>query len=196
MQYYRPRLPPSERSNPIFLLVDGHKSRINYSAAAILKIFNIDLLVFPGHCSHVIQPFDVAVASPLKAAYKSELLRYNIDKTFLIIKIILRSAKEIRIMVLESLLRVMEIAFTVSNITSEFEKSGIAPLDRNIPLDNQFTMNDSIFGCKENPINNYWLNEDIDSLKSLFLLDKKKEVSNDDIPNLNTVKDLDNLTSK
>lgn len=37
-----------------------------------------------------------------------------------------------------------------------------------LPLDNKFDMNESVFSCKENPINNCWPNEDIDSLKNLF----------------------------
>lgn len=87
IQYYRLILPPSLRSMPILLLVDGHKSRISYSGVAILKIFDIDFFVFPGHCLHVLQPFDAAVFSFLKTVYKSELLRCNIDKMFLVFKI-------------------------------------------------------------------------------------------------------------
>lgn len=39
-----------------------------------LKCFDIELLIFPGHCSHVMQPFDVTLASPLKSLYKFALV--------------------------------------------------------------------------------------------------------------------------
>ena len=63
VQIYRLSLPPQLRDRPILLIVDGHASRMNFDAAYILHIFNIDCLVLPGHCSHVLQPFDVNMAS-------------------------------------------------------------------------------------------------------------------------------------
>ncbi len=44
---------------------------------------NIYLLFLPPHCSHVLQPLDLSVFSPLKAAYRRELsnLIYQADDT-------------------------------------------------------------------------------------------------------------------
>lgn len=43
----------------------------------IFNIFIIDLLVLPGHCTHILQPFDVAVAGPLKTYLKIELSKID-----------------------------------------------------------------------------------------------------------------------
>lgn len=43
----------------------------------IFNIFIIDLLVLPGHCTHIPQPFDVAVAGPLKTYLKIELSKID-----------------------------------------------------------------------------------------------------------------------
>lgn len=76
---YRLTLDPSIRNERMLLLVDGHLSRLNYLASIILTIFGIDLLVFPGHCSHLLQLFDVAVAGPLKVEFKKSLLNCDFE---------------------------------------------------------------------------------------------------------------------
>lgn len=67
LQLYRLKLSPDIRDEPILLILDGHGSRINYTAALVFYIFNVDVLIFPGHTSHVLQPFDVSLAAPLKS---------------------------------------------------------------------------------------------------------------------------------
>jgi hypothetical protein len=32
-------------------------------------LFDVDLLILPSHCTHVIQTFNLSVASPLKASF-------------------------------------------------------------------------------------------------------------------------------
>ena len=76
---YRLSLPSNIRNQRILLIVDGHKSRANYFIARLFDIYGIDILVFPGHTSHLLQPFDVSIASPLKTAYQRRLSRNNLD---------------------------------------------------------------------------------------------------------------------
>jgi hypothetical protein len=75
MSENRMTLPPEIREEQIMLIVDDHKSRLNYEAAMIFAMSEIDALVLPAHSSHLLQIFDVAVASPLKVAFKQELDR-------------------------------------------------------------------------------------------------------------------------
>ncbi len=57
---------------PVILFVDGHTSRHDPFGLRLLNQFNVICIVFPAHCTHVIQPFDVCLGSPLKAYYIQE----------------------------------------------------------------------------------------------------------------------------
>jgi hypothetical protein len=39
----------------------------------IFYLFNVNILVIPGHTTHVLQPFDVGIAAPLKTEFKQQL---------------------------------------------------------------------------------------------------------------------------
>lgn len=58
---------------PVFLFVDGHLSRLDPFGMRALSRFNIICIVFPAHSSHVLQPFDVGLGSPIKTVYLKEL---------------------------------------------------------------------------------------------------------------------------
>ena len=59
------------------LILDGHASRINFSALEYLSRACCDVIILPAHTSHITQPFDVAIASPLKNIYKQLLLKFT-----------------------------------------------------------------------------------------------------------------------
>jgi hypothetical protein len=73
ISHYRLSLPDNIREERILLILDGHSTRLCFDAALIFSIWNIDVLILPSHSSHLIQPFDVAVASPAKVEFKKEL---------------------------------------------------------------------------------------------------------------------------
>jgi hypothetical protein len=47
-------------------LLDGHSSRQCPAALELFRAFNIEVLVLPSHCSHILQMFDVGLAAGLK----------------------------------------------------------------------------------------------------------------------------------
>ena len=66
------------------LVVDGHRSRIQLVAAEYAKQHNVDLLIFPSHTTHLLQPLDVACFKPFKDRYRQEIkLHYSTGKGFL-----------------------------------------------------------------------------------------------------------------
>jgi hypothetical protein len=70
-------------SRPKMLILDSHKSHIDYELAQTAKDNGIILLALPPHTSHIFQPLDVAVFKPLKGVYKklaSEWLLNNTEK--------------------------------------------------------------------------------------------------------------------
>lgn len=62
------------RTKAVILIVDGHLSRMSPFGVRLLYKFNIKCFILPAHCTHVLQPFDVSVASSLKARYLQQLL--------------------------------------------------------------------------------------------------------------------------
>lgn len=72
---WRKSLPGDMRYQRILLIVDGHGSRKCPEAIRHLYASGIDVLVLPGHCTHVLQPFDVSLAGPLKAEIRKETER-------------------------------------------------------------------------------------------------------------------------
>ena len=61
---------PQHRSTPCLLIMDGHCSHTN-NLHVIMKARanNVSLLILPSHCTHKIQPLDVAVFKSLKSHY-------------------------------------------------------------------------------------------------------------------------------
>ncbi|KAK8866767.1 hypothetical protein M9Y10_009735 [Tritrichomonas musculus] len=60
--------------------MDNHPSRINPQALRYLKMHNISVITFPPHCTHLLQPFDVAVARSFKSLMqKIQLPKKAID---------------------------------------------------------------------------------------------------------------------
>ena len=77
IQQYRQTLDENLRNKPVILITDNHSSRKNPLAAKYLKLHNIILITLPAHCTHVMQPFDVGVASVLK----TKLATLKVNKT-------------------------------------------------------------------------------------------------------------------
>lgn len=136
---YRTRLAKNLQDETILLITDGHGSRRCFMACFILWIFNIDLLVLPGHTSHVMQPFDVAIASPLKTCYRKAMLNHQYSGNGMPGDV-KATAKEMRHMMIESMLDALSSSCSRSNIVSAFDARGIVPLDPSRPLGSQFTM--------------------------------------------------------
>lgn len=62
---------PSQ-NEPILLILDNHSSHISLRTYEFCKKNHIIMLSLPPHGSHRMQPLDVAIYGPLKAAYKQE----------------------------------------------------------------------------------------------------------------------------
>ena len=60
-------------SKPVILFVDGHLSRLSPFGMRLLVRFNIICIVYPSHSSHVLQPFDIVLAAPIKVDYLKAL---------------------------------------------------------------------------------------------------------------------------
>ena len=100
------------------LLLDGHGSHLTARFIAFCLDKKIDLVVFPPHTSHSLQPLDVGLFSPLKRALSSE-----IDRLFR-----LTTSRIPRIEWTTAYITARSKAFTTINVESSFRASGIYPL--------------------------------------------------------------------
>ena len=66
----RLQLPTEKKDKPVYLFLDGHRSRLNSEAIELFAKNNIKVIIFPAHSSHCTQPFDVAIAAPFKKYFK------------------------------------------------------------------------------------------------------------------------------
>lgn len=109
------------RENPILIVMDNHESHISLDTIIYCKENGIVLLTFPPHTSHRLQPLDVAVFAPFKAACKSSFNRWissNPGKSVTIYNIAHLSCAP------------FDEAFSRKNIMSGFKKTGIEPFNR------------------------------------------------------------------
>jgi len=51
------------------LILDGHTSHVTLEVIRIAMLNGVDLLTFPSHTSHALQPLDVTCFKPFKVAF-------------------------------------------------------------------------------------------------------------------------------
>ena len=128
-------LQPKIREDPILFISDGHPSRYSFKALLILYLFNIQLLLIPPHTSHLLQPFDVVVASPLKNYFKEELVSQKFNNYIQNgIDIIKQTRRELRDSLIHSFINSLRKSCTIENIQSGFRQAGIVPINAEEPL--------------------------------------------------------------
>ena len=110
-------------SHPVLLQLDNHESHMSIEGLDLCKQNGVTLLTFPPHCSHRLQPQDVAVYGPLKQYYGSTCTSWlhrnpAVPMTVMIIAQCFGNA--------------YGKAFTPTNILSAFRATGIWPFNRNV----------------------------------------------------------------
>ena len=179
LSHYRLTLPDDLKDESILLLVDGHPSRFNFTAALILYLFNIDLVLIPPHTSHILQAFDVGLASPLKTYFKEYLAAESFDDYIAYRSFEFKqTARELRRSMIRSFINALHKCTTINNIENAFKKTGICPLDVQQPLNSQYTIRRTNWSS-DNLLREYWLNSP-EGLKELFMKENKREITAED----------------
>lgn len=114
---------------PVLLLLDNHESHMSIEGLDLCKANGITLLTFPPHCSHRLQPLDVAVYAPLKQHYNNACTSW----------LHCNPAVPMSVMnIAECFGRAYPLALTPTNIQSAFRVTGIWPLNRSVFPDTAF----------------------------------------------------------
>ena len=136
---WRLELPSNLRNQRILLIVDGHGSRKSAFGICYLLTHGIDVLIFPGHSTHVMQPFDVAVAAPMKGQLLKEIQKR--ERWLAEGRISAASATGARRYILtESFSEAIRKSATPCACQNAFHASGLRPIDVNVPLSSHLVL--------------------------------------------------------
>ena len=113
----------SSQENKVLLLLDGHSSHKQLEVLNYAKEHGIVMLAFPPHCTHRLQPLDVAFFGPLKTYYNQAITKWLMNNPG-------RVVTQFQIANLFS--EAYGKAATVSNALSGFLSTGISPFNRDI----------------------------------------------------------------
>ncbi|XP_022824970.1 tigger transposable element-derived protein 6-like [Spodoptera litura] len=120
------------KDDPVLLVLDGHYTHTrNIDLINLARDNNVIIVCLPPHCTHRMQPMDVAFMKPLKAYYSQEIetwLRNNSGRT-LTNKYVARLFGA-----------AYEKAATMTNSVNGFRKAGLFPCNRHIFTDEEFSI--------------------------------------------------------
>ena len=129
---YRNDLNEEIKDQRALLILDGHKSRENAFALQLLSEANVDVLTIPAHTSHILQMFDVAIASPLKRIFSDKFNDgiKNMKSGNL--------APQYRVLAITAFLTAWSSACTYNNCQAGATATGTYPCRVDVPLHSHF----------------------------------------------------------
>jgi len=68
-------------SNRHLLILDGHKSHVSLGVIKIAMAKGLDLLTFPSHTSHALQPLDMTCFKPFKMFFRAYKDKWTLENT-------------------------------------------------------------------------------------------------------------------
>ncbi|XP_071848782.1 uncharacterized protein [Apostichopus japonicus] len=128
-------IPNRDSDQHVLLLYDGYNSNISVPLIEIAKSHNIILFVLPPHTSHVLQPLDKGIFSPLKSHYNSECESYMRENP---------GEKITRYNMTKLVSQSYAKAFSPSNLFTAFKSTGIFPTNRNILSEAHFSIAENL----------------------------------------------------
>ncbi|KAL7286615.1 hypothetical protein TKK_0000245 [Trichogramma kaykai] len=118
--------------NPVLLLLDGHSTHIkNLKILDLAQDNGVEILCFPPHCTHKMQPLDVGFNGPLNIAMGKEIADFQ------------RQGNRVTLKYLYYIFgRAFAQAAKMSTAINSFKKCGISPYDANV-FDGEFPDDES-----------------------------------------------------
>jgi len=107
-------------SNRHLLILDSHTSHVNLDVVKIAMLSGLDLLTFPSHTSHALQPLDVTCFKPFKEAFRAYRDKWTVNHVG-------KTPGKDNLVAWVSF--GLKKAFTKGNITKGFQTMGIYPID-------------------------------------------------------------------
>lgn len=123
--YRAAHLPDPIKRAEVLLILDGHGSRRCPEALQLFRFHNVSLIILPAHCTHLLQAFDVVLASSLKVNFRKYLIA---EKQYLQKNHAPQSkAACIRVIMVRAFLKAWRSASSPQACARSFEAVGICP---------------------------------------------------------------------
>ena len=137
---FRTKIPNEAiREQNALLIMDGHNSRENPLALTLLRRARVIVLILPSHTTHVLQMFDVGLASPLKkeftTRFRKELKKHKNKKREI------STAALIRLAAVKAFISAWDTVCTPINCEAAASKTGTYPVDMNAAKNSPFVRN-------------------------------------------------------
>ena len=132
---YRMELDPITAAKAVVLITDGHISRSCPLALQLLQANNIRLITLPAHSTHILQVFDVSLASPLKNFFSDFLREYLCSRKY---EIPGNDEATLRRCSFMAIVAAWQKACTIDNCLSGAEKVGICPYNPEKAVSNEY----------------------------------------------------------
>ena len=117
------------QNNPAIIVMDNHESHVTLQTIDTVREHGLIILSFPPHCSHRMQPLDVSIYGPFKRYFDTacnDWMMTNPGRALTIYDIGALSGQA------------YDRAFIPANVTADFKRTGIYPVNRNGFTDDLF----------------------------------------------------------
>ena len=119
-------LPDNIKNENILLIIDGCPSHKCPESLRLLQNHNISVLVIPAHTSHLLQAFDVLLASSLKSYFRKFLIEEK--RSFPLVGSTLTKAARTRLLYIRAFIRAWRCSATPTLCRKSFEVVGVSPI--------------------------------------------------------------------
>ena len=143
-------LPEELKLANILLIIDGCTSHHCPEALDLFRRHNVTVLILPAHTSHLLQAFDVTIASTLKAYFRRFV---GEEKKQASVQQLTKAAKT-RLTLVRSFLRAWHASASPAMCCKSFEVVGVFPPCPTRVLASPFVTSDACPSRRENQVNN------------------------------------------
>jgi hypothetical protein len=123
---YRESLPADLRRKKCLLIIDGASSRATPWALEYLMVMGIQVLVIPAHTSHLMQMFDIVLASIVKRIFRDKCLSIGAR----VPSDISSTIGKLRYIAIAAIVSAWSSACDISNCHAAASKAGIFPFNK------------------------------------------------------------------
>ena len=127
ISFHRKKLPKEKAGKKAILFLDGHSSRLCPAAIDYFQRHNVTVIILPSHTTHILQPFDICISSPLKTCFKKMLVRWK----NLIFDECNSESDRLRKITIISIIEAFSKTVTPFSSMQSFRKAGFYPLSFN-----------------------------------------------------------------